>query len=61
MKRLIVLFVFISVFAFSIHSESEVVERIVAKVNDDIVTLTELNQMYLPVVEKIKNSYPPSE
>jgi len=42
--------------------ESEVVDRIVAVVNNEIITLYELNRAFAPYVNKIKNlEYPPEK
>ncbi len=43
-------------------AETEVVDRIVAVVNDDIVSLVDLEQMMKPYMEKIRSSkYPPEK
>lgn len=45
--------------AFNIADSAEVVDRIVAVVNDDIITLSELNQFVKPYADKIKTlGYP---
>ena len=52
-------------FGFSIIAKAEdreVVDRIIAVVNDDIITLTELNQSFKPYAERIRtNGYPPDK
>ncbi len=41
---------------------AEVVDRIVAVVNDEIIILSELNEKYIPYVEKLKTfGYPPEK
>ncbi len=53
--------VFLILFFFISLCAAEVVDRIVAIVNDEVITLTELNQELLPYVEKINRSDYPRE
>ncbi|HUV51056.1 MAG TPA: SurA N-terminal domain-containing protein [Anaerolineae bacterium] len=47
---------------FNIADSAEVVDRIVAVVNDDIITFSELNQFIKPYADKIKTlGYPPEK
>jgi peptidyl-prolyl cis-trans isomerase SurA len=59
-KRLAVCFILILCFiAVNTADSAEVVDRIVAVVNDDIITLSELNQLAKPYAGKIKTlGYP---
>ena len=60
---LILVFFFMILMAFlSPKGNAEVVDRIVAVVNEDIILLSELDATFKPYVEKIKNSgYPPEK
>jgi len=53
--------VFLILFCLISLCAAEVVDRIVAIVNDEVITLTELNQELLPYVEKINRSDYPRE
>lgn len=65
MRRLagIVLFVVVCGFIGTMTaSAAELVDRIVAVVNDDIIVLSELNETFAPVAEKIRSEkYPPEK
>jgi len=53
---------FLSAFAFSGTNSTEVVDRIVAVVNEDIISLSELSNAVQPYAEKIKSlGYPPEK
>ncbi len=45
-----------TVVIFSVTSHAKVVDRIVAVVNDDIITLTDLNKAVLPYIEKVNSA-----
>ncbi|QTA87967.1 Chaperone SurA N-terminal domain-containing protein [Desulfonema magnum] len=51
--RVICAFIFFGLFATS--GKAELVDRIVAIVNDDIISLSELNEMFEPYAENIKS------
>ncbi len=51
-----ILSVFFVLFLLSTASNASVVDRIVAVVNDDIITLTELNKAVSPYVDKINSA-----
>ncbi len=59
-KRLAICFILILCFiAVNTADSAEVVDRVVAVVNDDIITLSELNQLAKPYADKIKTlGYP---
>lgn len=53
---LVLAFIPLALFALSGTGRAEMVDRIVAIVNDDIITLTELNMALRPYVEKINSA-----
>lgn len=57
----IVLFLMIIIFSFCGSVSAEVVDRIVAIVNDDIVTLVQLEKETAPYIENIESSEYPDE
>lgn len=44
-----------------LHCRAELVDRIVAKVNDDIITLSELNEESAATLQKIRENAPPDQ
>jgi len=61
LKAMVVLFTLVTTIVFAILCEGEtrakVVDKIVAVVNDDIITLSELREITLPYLEKMQSKY----
>lgn len=60
-RNAVIIFLFVSLFFFVGPAQGELLDRIVAVVNNDIITLSDLNELYLPYAERIRKLYYPSE
>ncbi len=56
-ESLVVLFAFGAVLFFSCGAGAEIVERIVAVVNDEVITLTEVREISIPYMQKMKEKF----
>ncbi len=60
MKK-IILTLFVCIFFVSTQSVGEIVDRVVAEVNDDIITLSELNNEGRKIFQRIRDEAPPEK
>lgn len=63
-RNLRIVFILLSVALafFPVPARGELLDRIVATVNNDIVTLSDLNELYLPYAERVREyGYPPEK
>jgi len=61
MKIKIFFCILVGLSLFPLSLRGEVIERIVALVNDEVITLTELEEMAKPVYDEVKRTSTPSE
>jgi parvulin-like peptidyl-prolyl isomerase len=60
-KIIISFFVFIQIFILAGRTSSEVVDRIVAVVNNEVITKSEINEVLMPLYAQYKSTYDETE